>query len=221
MAEMINLDAVTEGLKTIASLRNGVSDLFKCLTEGVGGPLIDPYSGQPKTSDADPSEEAEKQFLADVQGIVEGITHKIVILEKSCDLLSHPSAQVSVHLSLLGQDPALERNGVYKSVVSCYRWCDRMHDYVTQASHILNQNICRRSTIALDPLQRILIPGGIGRRSSFATINTPSSQIDAFFNNLSRIHPNVTLEISRPFGAPTVFITIDRILKGCLLYIVS
>uniref|UniRef100_T1K9F3 Uncharacterized protein n=1 Tax=Tetranychus urticae TaxID=32264 RepID=T1K9F3_TETUR len=77
------------------------------------------------------------------------------------------------------QDPALERNGVYKSVVSCYRWCDRMHDYVTQTSPILNQNICRRSTIALDPLQRILIPSGIGRRSSFATINTPSSQIDA------------------------------------------
>uniref|UniRef100_T1K9F0 Uncharacterized protein n=1 Tax=Tetranychus urticae TaxID=32264 RepID=T1K9F0_TETUR len=56
---------------TITSLRNGVSNWFKCLKEGVvggrnvGGPVIDPYSGQPKTSDADPTEEAEKQFLPD------------------------------------------------------------------------------------------------------------------------------------------------------------
>ncbi|XP_053209540.1 mediator of RNA polymerase II transcription subunit 27-like [Panonychus citri] len=228
MSTLIDLDAISAGLQAVANLRCEVNQLFYTLTNGFGGPMIDPTTYQPRAKDAD--EEAEIKFITDIKQNFDIINNQIKKLEKSCEHLNqNTSNTINLNIGMLGilaQDPAHERDGLYANLISCYRWFDRMHDYVSHAHHFYNMNnIYNRNVQGSDTLLRMKQMSNnykplkiAGRSTALSGINMPSNQIDIFFNSLTRNIPNLSLKIVRPFGSPTIAIfTLDKVLKSLLL----
>lgn len=98
-------------------------------------------------------------------------------------------------------------------MINSYRWCDKLHDYAIHAGSILAQNNLKRNHINSYPKNRprprILANG----------YNVTPTQIDnVILPSLQRLFGDLTIEVSRPFGNPTVLkLTLARTLKAVIL----
>lgn len=214
--DQVNVEAVQAGLKAVKLLRSSVRDLFKSLADGS---LI----GQQQ----DDHQSTEKTFISDVQNSINNISIRIRELESSCTLLAHPVIPVDLGNSgKLGQDPAYERIQLYSSMVSAYRWSDKLHEYASHAYAILNQNSLKRSHPTVQNVTTQMIGGRparmpvgpLQRRSLTTGHNIQAQQVDNFCSMLQRLFPDMNIEILRPFGNPThLKITLERVLKAVIL----
>ncbi|RWS32002.1 cofactor required for Sp1 transcriptional activation-like protein [Leptotrombidium deliense] len=224
MADNINTEAIQGALKAVKIIRCSVRDLFKLLSEGTN--LVAP---PPQTAEngavvvaAANAETPEKQFMTDLQTIINNLNTRIRELESSCTLLAHSSSQLSLgNSALLGQDPAFERSLIYSSMVTSYRWCDKMLEYASHAHAILQQQSLKRSNF------NSLTNNAIGRSRFGAPLmfprrsighNVPVQQVDNICHMMQRHFPDMNIELLRPFGtAAVVKITLERVLKAVIL----
>lgn len=201
MADYVNLDAVHAGIKATKLLRASVRDLYKTLSEG---PNL-------SSSVNDSIEDVQEKVLAELQLAISQINSRVRDLESACTLLT-PAAPINLGNSgLLAQDPSYERSTLYPSLISSYRWSDRVFEQASQANQILNANQLKRS----------LNPGLTRNRISVLPFRRPlytPAQVDSFISSIHRCWPDMQIEILRPFGSPTfVRLTLDRVLKAIIV----
>lgn len=167
----------------------------------------------------------DRALVTEVQAAVNSINARIRDLESACTLISPPagpggapSANISLgHSALLGQDPAWERTPLYSSLVSAYRWSDRMHDHSSHVVQILNANMLKRSAnqvSAIGPARARALSIHPYRRPVYS-----AAQVDSFCQQLQRmLGPDIHMEVLRPFGAPAVLkVTLDRVLQSVIV----
>ncbi|XP_074599946.1 mediator complex subunit 27 [Brevipalpus obovatus] len=213
-----NLKAIGAAMKAVKLLRSTMNDLFKCLVDGPG------YK-----STSDSNESADKQFLSDVQQLINSVNTRIRELETSSNLMSH-GMSTATNLSLgntahLGQDPAYDRTTLYSSLISSYRWNDKMQEYATNAHQLLSQNLLKRSQHAPNPMApRPRGPGTPITHRPLIGHNIPDAQIDGFLQALQRpdyiqrTFADLQIEVMRPFGAPAILkVTCERVLRAIIL----
>lgn len=215
----INLDAVHAGLKATKLLRYSVRDLFKFLADG------GPTSGGRNENDAlnDPDGEShEANMLFDLRSAVEVITNRVRDLESACTLLAHHGTQVNLHLGnsgLVGLDPSWERTPLYSSMISAYRWSDRLLEHAVHAHAILSSNGLKRSSqptgyINFNGRMRPAMSLPIFRRPNFSPV-----QVENFCHGLQRCFQDMHVEVIRPFGSQaSVMVTLERVLRAIILF---
>ena len=238
MNDSPNLDAVHSALKAVKLLRSTVGDVFKCMAdcplitnpnqsveEMVGTPPITGSATNNNTTVNNtttqvPTNAAQKEVndkqLAELQTLLSAVNSRFRELETACTLLTPlNSSPLNISLgnsSLLGQDPNYDKTNLYSDMISSYRWSDKMIEYSSFAATLLQQNSLKRSlipTIYLKGRQQRRPPNGH---------NISSQQIDPFIQQLQRVFHELVIEITRPFGAPTVLkVTIPRVLKAVIL----
>lgn len=201
MADYVNLDAVHAGIKATKLLRASVRDLYKTLCEG---PNITPAAN-------DNTEDVQEKVLSELQLAISLINSRVRDLESACTLLT-PATPINLGNSgLLAQDPTYERSTLYPSLISSYRWTDRVYEQASQANQILNAN----------PLKRTHNPGFGRNRGSAIPFRRPlhtPSQVDTFISSIHRCWPDMQIEILRPFGSPAfIRLTLDRVLKAIIV----
>jgi mediator of RNA polymerase II transcription subunit 27 len=163
------------------------------------------------------SEAAANQALQDLQTLLLAVNSRFRELETACTLLTTPlnAGPVNISLgnsSLLGQDPHYDKTNLYADMISAYRWSDKMVEYSSFAATLLQQNSLRRSQTPV-----IYVKGRPQRRPPNGH-NINAQQIDNFIANLQRVLPDLTIEVVRPFGAPTLLkVTIPRVLRAVIL----
>lgn len=235
----VNMDAVQAGLKSIKLLRGSVRDMFKFLADGA--PVTNSSSANQNSSnnsnqnhgssesstpgsDTSGSQDGsvERALMTELQSVINNINHKIRDLESACTLLAHPSTPVNINLGnsgLLGQDPAYERTSLYPAVISAYRWSDRMHEYSSQAAHLLSSNSLKRSNQNNNPM--MMMRGNVRMHPStvpFKRMVNSVPQVDQLYLHLQRMFHGMQIEMTRPFGAMAVLkIRLDRVLKAIVL----
>ncbi|CAG2115896.1 unnamed protein product, partial [Medioppia subpectinata] len=154
--------------------------------------------------------------LTELQTLLSAVNNRFRELETACTLLT-PLNAGPMNLSLgnsshLGQDPHYDKTNLYADMISAYRWSDKMVEYSTLAATYLQQNPLRRSHIT-----PIYVKGRPQRRPPNGH-NIGAQQIDIFIGTLQRLLPDLTIEVTRPFGAPTVLkVTIPRVLRAVIL----
>lgn len=200
MADPINLDAVHAGIKATKLLRAAVRDLYKTLAEG---PNLPPNA-------VESPDDAQEKVLAEMQHVIAQINNRVRDLESACTLLT--PVQVSLgNSALLAQDPAWERSSLYPSLISAWRWSDRVFEQSSHASPILQANSLKRTLN--QSLARTRAPPPYRSRPVLSP-----QQIDVFCATLQRAYTDMQIEIMRPSGSPTfVRITLDRVLKSVVV----
>ncbi|RWS04120.1 cofactor required for Sp1 transcriptional activation-like protein [Dinothrombium tinctorium] len=234
MADTINTEAISGGLKAVKIIRCLVRDLFELLSDGTNfnsSSLSNSENGCISSLNAvgggnAVAESKEDQFVSNLQTIIASLNSRIRELESSCTLLAHSSSQISLNLgnsALLGQDPAFERSLIYSSMITSYRWCDKMLEYATHANTILSQNSLKRShfnslTNATLAMNRSQFGQPVIYRRKTMGHNYSAPQVDTLCHLFQRHFPDMTLEIVRPFGANAVLkITLERVLKAVIV----
>ena len=241
MTDSPNLDAVHSALKSVKLLRCTVGDVFRCLADC---PLItnanqsgdeSVVSTPPTTTsnninttttnnnntqnqspnNSSPTSSNGNQ-LADLQTLLSAVNSRFRELETACTLLtplnSNPSNISLGNSSLLGQDPYYDKTNLYSDMISSYRWSDKMIEYSSFAATLLQQNSLKRALIP-----SIYLKGRQQRRPANGH-NISTQQIDLFIAQLQRVFHEITIEVVRPFGSPTVLkVTIPRVLKAVIL----
>jgi len=203
----VNLEAAHMGLKATKLLRCGMRDLFKTLADG------------PSASGDD--EDGEKTLQNDIQTVINNINHRMRDLESACTLLAQPnppSGPLPLMLgntSLLGHDTSWERTPLYNSLISAYRWSDRVFEHSSQLVQMMNSNLLKKTASQFHG-------GGLrGRPYSVIPLKKPTmtaQQFDNFCSVLQRQFNDMQIEIHRPFGAPAVLkVTLERVLKSVIV----
>jgi mediator of RNA polymerase II transcription subunit 27 len=215
MADLINFDAVHAALKSTKLLRAGVRDLFRTLAEG-------PLPSAVRECDDGDDTALDRVMVTEVQSVVTGINQRIRELESACTLIAPPGGSstntILGNSGLVGQDPVWERTPLYSSLVSAYRWSDRMHEHASHVVQILNANMLKRSAhqvTAIGPIRTRAHSTHPFRRPVY----TPA-QVDSFCQQLQRmlIGTDIHMEVLRPFGAPAVLkVTLDRVLQSVIV----
>ena len=238
-AEIPNLEAVNSALRAVKLLRSTVGDVFKCLADcplipssnqspvdetapngttvtpnGTANIAASPANNQP-VNNAAATASHDKQ-LAELQTLLSTVNNRFRDLETACTLLmpmNSSAANISLgNSTLLGQDPNYEKTNLYSDMISAYRWSDKMIEYSSIACSLLQQNAQRRSLTS-----NLYIKGRPQRRTPNGH-NIPNPQIDLFIQTLQRQMPELSIEMSRPFGSPTVLkVTIPRVMKAVIL----
>lgn len=205
MMSEVNLDAVQSGLKATRLLRGSVRDLIKLLSDG-------------PTSVSCDDNESEQALKDEVQNTINNINARIRELETQCTLLVHPGCSANINLgnsSLLAHDPAWERSPLYSSLLSSYRWSDRVIEHAAHVLQILNANSLKKNSGQ--------IPGVNRRPMSAVPFKKPvysMAQVDQFCSILQRSFSQMGMhiELHRPFGVPAVLkVTLDRVLKAVIV----
>lgn len=203
MADSINLDAVHAGIKATKLLRAAVRDLYKTLCEGPNIPYVN-----------DSNDDVQDKVLSELQLAISQINNRVRDLESACTMLSS-SQNTSISLGnsgLLAQDPAWERSPLYSSLISSYRWSDRVSEQAAYAYTNLSQNSLKRSfNQGFSGLRhnRSILP----RRPVYLP-----AQYENLVINLRRMLPDMHIDIILPFGSPTYLrITLDRVLKAVVV----
>lgn len=213
MADTINFDAVQAALKATKLLRRSVRDLFGTLSEGPAPAVVREISDGDETT-------PDQILLTEIQSIVNNINARIRDLESASTLLTlAPTGNISLgHSALLAQDPAWERTSLYSSLVSAYRWSERVHEHSTHVVQVLNANMLKRSA------NQVLGIGAVRARNLTThpyrrPVYSPA-EVDAFCEKLQRMFAEngPRMEILRPFGAPAVLkVTLDRVLQSVIV----
>lgn len=233
MSDIINLDAVSAGLRYLKLLRSSVQDLFKLLAEG-----------EVATGDKEPKEE---KFLDEVQSLIGNINSRVRDLESACVMIVHPGSQANISLgntSLLGQDPGLDKANQYSALIAAYRWNDRVHEYASHANSLLSQNSLKRTHLGkrltlsfvmfviifvlsglLGATQNITIRGrlpfgaAIPRRLPNIGQNITPQQVETFLISTQRGLTDMNMEVQKPFGTPLVLkVTLERVMKAVIVF---
>eukprot|EP00095_Tigriopus_kingsejongensis_P009055 maker-scaffold308_size214241-snap-gene-1.33 protein:Tk09055 transcript:maker-scaffold308_size214241-snap-gene-1.33-mRNA-1 annotation:"mediator of rna polymerase ii transcription subunit 27" len=195
---MTDLQHLQTALRLIPEIRARTSQLLSQVADGLGV-----RHGE---------ENKEKRFLAELKGLLDGVTGHMSDLEQT---LNHqppiatplPLGQ-SVYLSL---DTAVDSIPIYQNLVSSYRWLDKTHDYAHCAAAFLSQNSLNRSIGKVSK----------NRRRINTSHTAQPSQLNDLINQLGRMYPDMTYSITRPNGTKhnaLVEVTLERILKAILIF---
>lgn len=220
----INLEAVHAGLKATKLLRCSVRDLFKFLADGGTNGQANGMRNENdvNTSNESDGESHDAQILADLKSTVDVITTRVRDLESACTLLAHHGANVNLNLGstgYVGLDPCWERTSLYPSMVSAYRWSDRLHEHASHAGMVLSSNTLKRTaqptgTVTYYGRTRPAMSIPIPRRANYSAI-----QVDGFCHTLTRTFNDMHVEVMRPFGTQaSLMVTLERVLRAVILF---
>lgn len=221
----INLDAVHAGLKATKLLRCSVRDLFKFLADG--GALDHPNGARNGNeingSNESDGESHDAQIFSDLRSTVDVITTRVRDLESACTLLVHPpGGNVNLNLGnsgLIGLDPSWERTPLYSSMISAYRWSDRLHEHASHAGIVLSSNGLKRTSqptgyVNVGGRTRPAMSMPISRRANYS-----APQVENFCHGLQRCFQDMQVEVLRPFGTQaSLMVTLDRVLRAVILF---
>lgn len=220
----INLEAVHAGLKATKLLRCSVRDLFKFLADGgtPGKSNGTRNENDVNTSNESDGESHDAQIFADLKSTVDVITTRVRDLESACTLLAHHGANVNLNLGstgYVGLDPAWERTPLYPSMVSAYRWSDRLQEHATHAGMVLSSNGLKRNG---QPTGLTIYQGRTRPAMSvpiFRRANYSAIQVESFCHSLQRCFQDMQVEVMRPFGAQaSLIVTLERVLRAVMLF---
>ncbi|KAG8174795.1 hypothetical protein JTE90_007350 [Oedothorax gibbosus] len=193
----INVEALNSGLKAVKALRSTVLEVFTALGDGA--------------VDASTDEEREK-FINELQGTLNNVTVRMRELETACTLLGSPNHPLYLGNSgLLSQDPAFEKTPLYSQLVQAHRWFDRVAELSSHAASLLNVNSIKRTHFSP------VTPSKTAKTKPTG-VNIPVQTVDQTTSQLSRLFPDLAVQVLKPFGSSTVIlVSVPRTLKAVLM----
>lgn len=189
----MNLEPINNALSQLQVLRSSVGQVFETLGNGVRAEYGE--------------EDKEQKFLQELSELLNTVNSNLREFETSVNDLTPPQATFCLsNTSYLSLETNLERQGLYSLVVQSYKWHDKMHEYSTFASTLLQQNSLKRSYYTNTKRRRSL------PSSHLATPQTVDNLINGIHYN------NMSLKIVRPFMANAILhITIARVLRAAVI----
>ncbi|XP_069947289.1 mediator of RNA polymerase II transcription subunit 27 isoform X2 [Cherax quadricarinatus] len=177
--EGLNVDTLTVTLNTLRTLRSSATLFFKIVSEGAKEDNL--TEGQNNFS------ERAMKVMADVK------TH-LRELETQVAGLSPPSNPVNLgNTGLLSLDPTPDKLPLYYQLLDCYTWMEKVHCYSTIMHSLFSGNNLKRSSISSPYSAK-------RRRPVQLNHNVPQQQVDGIIQSINQMFPDMTLNLSRPFG---------------------
>lgn len=196
--EGLNVEALTVTLNTLKTLRSSATLFFKIVSEGAKEDNL--TEGQNNFS------ERAMKVMADVK------TH-LRELETQVAGLSPPSNPVNLgNTGLLSLDPTPDKLPLYYQLLDCYTWMEKVHCYSTIMHSLFSGNNLKRSSISSPYSAK-------RRRPVQLNHNVPQQQVDGIIQSINQMFPDMTLNLSRPFGNNAVVqVTLGRVLRAVVTF---
>uniref|UniRef100_A0A182MLT5 Uncharacterized protein n=2 Tax=Myzomyia TaxID=59140 RepID=A0A182MLT5_9DIPT len=189
----MNLEPINSALSQLRVLRSSVGQVFETLGTGVR---------------ADHGEEGKEQkFLQELQELLNSVNANLKDFESCINDLTPSQTPLNLaNSAYLSLETNLERQALYPHLVQSYKWHDKLHEYSTFASTLLQQNSLKRSYYTNTKRRRSL------PSSHLATPQMVENLIGSIHYN------NMNLKIARPFMTNAILhITIARVLRAAVI----
>ncbi|XP_065569174.1 mediator of RNA polymerase II transcription subunit 27-like [Artemia franciscana] len=197
-----HLTDLNVALNCVRKLRNQVRTVYFQLENG---PEVDTQN--------DLTKDKEAQYVFDLQRSLGGVQAAVRDVEQFVSTLSAPLQLFQLgNVGQISLDENKESASLYVNTATWHRWADKVHEYAGIAWHILNQNSLKRSYF-----------GGHSyaaqKRRRMQNLGFQANpQVDSSILNIGRNLPELSIDLSRPFGNSAVLqITIGRVIKAVVM----
>ncbi|XP_054274957.1 mediator of RNA polymerase II transcription subunit 27-like isoform X2 [Macrosteles quadrilineatus] len=165
-------------LSAVKTLRSSVGQVFSSLSNGLR---------------ADHGEDGkENKFLLELQDLLSSVNNHLRDVEQAVNGLSQPPGPFSLgNTSFLSQECTHDRLALYSQLVLSYKWTDKLHEYSSLATQLLNQNSLKRSYTGANSSKR--------RRTPTSAHNVPIQAVETLIAAIDRQYQDMNISICREF----------------------
>lgn len=190
------MEQLQTALTAIKVLRSNVGQVFDSLGNGLRAEHGD--------------ENKESKYLLELQELLTTVNLNLRDVEQVINSLNPPPGPFNLaSTTYLSQETTQERQALYSTLVNCYKWTDKLHEYSNIAYLLLNQNSLKRSQMVASRTKK--------GRALFNNHNVSQTQVDSMLSIIERLFSDMTISVSRPFSSNAVLhITLGHVLKGLI-----
>ncbi|XP_064649746.1 mediator of RNA polymerase II transcription subunit 27-like [Lineus longissimus] len=192
-------DTLNQALRAVQQLRNAVTHVVETLAQGV------------EPSKADVEKDKNKVFLTNLQQSLLGVNKHFSELEKYSNAATPMGPTLTAANSyFITLDPVMDKTPLFTQLQQSYKWWNKAQEFAGHTMAILNQNLLKRSN------QSGLMHGKRFRKSPSHMF--PNQVVDLFIQNLDRLFPDMSVQLTRPMGNSAVLkITLETTFQAIVV----
>ncbi|XP_029168146.1 mediator of RNA polymerase II transcription subunit 27 [Nylanderia fulva] len=193
------MEQLQAALTAIKVLRSNVGQVFDSLGNGLRAEHGD--------------ENKESKYLLELQELLTTVNLNLRDVEQIISSLNPPPGPFNLaSTTYLSQETTQERQALYSTLVNCYKWTDKVHEYSNVASTLLNQNSLKRSYTVATRTKKT-------RPFYTSSHNVSQAQVDSMLSTIERQFSDMTVSVSRPFASNAVLhVTLGHVLKALIAF---